>query len=137
MGGVIQDCSTAPCTALDPGTALYEANQVISLHPTLIVSSSADLGSIFDTHNQTELGRRGMLSAKLADPDWRSHRVGGNRVATQHFADRLIKDGFAGLLVQSYAKGASKSDFNIVLWRGSGPGCKLEVVDDANRLLQI
>ncbi len=56
---------------------------------------------------------------------------------TQDFADSLIVDGFAGLLIQSCAKGASETDFNIVLWQWTGAGCVLEVVDDEDRLSRM
>ena len=39
-------------TALDPATALREANQVGSLQPTILVSYRASLGPIFDTRNE-------------------------------------------------------------------------------------
>ncbi len=44
-------------TALDPTTALREANQVGSLQPTILVSYMADVGPIFDTRDEKALGR--------------------------------------------------------------------------------
>lgn len=52
---------------------------------------------------------------------------------TPDFAGNLIADGFAGLLIRSFAKGASASDFNIVLWSWNGDGCRLDVMDDEDR----
>lgn len=124
-------------TALDPTGALREANQVGSLQPTVLVSYTADLGPIFDTRNRAELERHGMSACALANPGWRTRMLEGKTVPTQDFARRLIADGFAGLLIRSHAKGASRSDFNIVLWRWAVDGCDLEVVDDEGRLSRL
>lgn len=124
-------------TALDPTGALREANQVGSLQPTLLVSYKADLGQIFDTRDIGEVRRCGMSESALADPGWRTKMLNNHKVPTQDFAGSLIADGFVGLLIRSYAKGATEMDFNIVLWRWTGSGCSLEVVDDENRLGQF
>lgn len=124
-------------TSLDPATALREANQVGSLQPTILVSYKADLGPIFDTRDQDGLERYGATAAMLADPAWRMKMLDGHSVSTQDLARALILDRFAGLLIQSFAKGASSSDFNIVLWNWSNQGCGLIVVDDEDRLSQM
>lgn len=121
-------------TALDPATALREANQVGSLQPTVLVSYKADIGPIFDTRTTTELDRHKLSSETSADPGWRAKMLGGQLVPTQDFARALVNAGFAGLLISSFAKGASPVNLNIVLWRWTGAGCALDVVDDENRL---
>ena len=73
----------------------------------------------------------------LADPAWRMKMLDGQPVPTQNLASALITDGFAGLLIQSFAKGASLSDLNIVLWAWTGNLGSLEVVDDEERLSQM
>ena len=124
-------------TSLDPATALREANQVGSLQPTILVSYKADLGPIFDTRDQDKLERYGVTEAMLADSAWRMKMLDGQSVPTQELARALIADRFAGLLIKSFAKGASSSDFNIVLWNWSNQGCGLIVVDDEDRLSQM
>lgn len=124
-------------TTLEPTTALREANQVGSLQPTILVSYEADLGPVFDTRDGAALARRGMTESDLADPGWRIRMIEGQDVPTQDFARHLIDDGFAGLLIRSFAKGAAATDFNIVLWRWTGPDCALKVVDDEDRLSRI
>lgn len=121
-------------TALDPATALREANQVGSLQPTVLVSYYADIGPIFDTHNAADLKRHRLSAQILADPSWRATMLEGQTSPTQDFARALIADGFAGLLTRSFAQGASESNLNIVLWRWTGDGCALDVIDDENRL---
>lgn len=124
-------------TALDPAVALREANQVGHLQPTVLVSYTADLGPVFDTRNPAALARHGISESTLSDPAWRARMLGGQPVPTQDFAARLIADGFAGLLIRSYAKGAGAGDLNTVLWRWNGPGCTLRVVDDEDRLTRM
>lgn len=124
-------------TALHPTTALRESNQVGSLQPTILVSYTADLGPIFDTRDERALEHYGMTTPLLADPAWRASMLDGQAVPTQDFALRLITNGFAGLLIRSFAKGASASDFNIVLWNWTGEGCILGVVDDEDRLSRM
>jgi len=121
-------------SALDPVTALREANQVGSLQPTILVSYRADISSIFDTRQTAQLAAYGMTNEALADPGWRLAMLEGRRVPTQDFARALIAEGYAGLLVRSFAKGAVDADLNLVLWRWGEAGCSLEVVDDEGRL---
>lgn len=127
--------SPALYTALDPTTALREANQVGSLQPTILVFYTADLGPIFDTRDQDGLARNKMTDAILADSAWRTKMLDGLSVPTQDFAGSLIADGFAGLLIRSFAKGVSASDFNIVLWSWNGNSCSLDVMDNEDRFV--
>lgn len=124
-------------TSLDPTTTLREANQVGSLQPTILVSYKADLGPIFDTRDQDGLDRYGATEAMLADPAWRMKMLDGQLVPTQELARALIADRFVGLLIQSFAKGASPSDFYIVLWGWAGKNGSLDVVDDDERLSRM
>ncbi|WP_380058884.1 RES family NAD+ phosphorylase (plasmid) [Falsihalocynthiibacter sp. SS001] len=121
-------------TALDPATALSEANQVGSLQPTVLVSYRAEIGPIFDTRDPDLLNHYGMTADILADQGWRAAMLDKRAVPTQIFAKTLIAEGYAGLLVRSYAKGTSAKNLNFVLWRWMSDGCTLEVVDDENRL---
>jgi len=121
-------------TALDPATALREANQVGSLQPTVLVCYEADIALIFDTRDDEALDRYDLSAEILADPGWRAKLLDGHSVPTQDFARRLVTDGYSGLLTRSFAKGASGIDLNIVLWRWTGEGCALNIIDDENRL---
>lgn len=121
-------------TALDPATALREANQVGDLQPTILVSYHADLGPIFDTRDEEALAQYGMTAPALGDPGWRSAMLDQRVVPTQDLAKQLIKDGFIGLLVRSFAPGTTPTNLNLVLWRWSGPDTRLTVVDDEDRL---
>ena len=78
-----------------------------------------------------------MTPADLAAEDWRLKMRENGKAPTQILAERLIADGYAGLRVPSFAKGASVEDFNMVLWLwGSTLPAKLVLIDDEGRLLQ-
>ncbi len=124
-------------TALDPAIALREANQAGSLQPTVLVSYTADLGPVCDTRDADTLARFGVTQATLADPGWRMKMIQGEPVPTQDFANQLIAQGFAGMLIRSFAKGALATDLNLILWHWHGPDCTLDVVDDENRLSRL
>jgi RES domain-containing protein len=121
-------------TALDPVTALREANQVGDLQPTTLVAYRADLGPVFDTRDADALARHGITTDALADPGWRAAMLDGRPVPTQDLARALVTRGFAGLLVRSFAPGTAATNLNLVLWRWSGDGASLEAIDDDNRL---
>jgi len=124
-------------TALDPATALREANQVGDLQPTTLVAYHADLGPIFDTRDDNALASYRMTEPAIADPGWRSAMLGGRPVVTQIFAQALIADDFCGLLVRSFAHGTTAANLNLVLWRWAGPQIRLDVIDDEDRLGRI
>ena len=101
------------------------------------MSYKADLGPIFDTRDQDGLDRYNATEAMLADPAWRMKMLDGQPVPTQDLARALIADRFAGLLIQSFAKGASPLDLNIVLWAWTDNTGSLEVMDDEERLSRM
>jgi RES domain-containing protein len=116
-------------------TALREANQVGDLQPTTLVSYEAEIENIFDTRDEDALLPFGMSASALADPGWRDAMKVSGKAPTQAFAETLISRGFDGLLVRSFAPGASEDDFNLVLWnRGGTPPSRLIPIDDEGRL---
>lgn len=118
-------------TSLSVLTAIKEANQAGSLQPTTLVCYNACLRNLFDTRDAAALDARSMNAATLADPSWRDLMIGTGKAPTQVFADRLVDDGFHGLLVRSFARGATDDDLNLVLWTWDGA---LTVADDEGRL---
>ncbi|MER8639658.1 RES family NAD+ phosphorylase [Mesorhizobium sp. M1365] len=116
-------------------TALRESNQVGNLQPTTLVSYDADLDNIFDCRDAAALAAEGMDAATLADMTWRDQMKASGEAKTQAFARRLIGAGYNGLLVRSFAAGATAEDMNLVLWRWSDiPPARLILIDDENRL---
>ena len=123
-------------TSLSIVTALKEANQAGSLQPTTLVSYEADIEKIFDTRDSTALQSFGMDGAALADPGWRDRMIATGKARTQELAEALIAEGFDGMLVRSFANGATEDDLNLVLWKwGSAAPARLDLIDDEGRLL--
>ncbi len=121
--------------ALSVLTAVRESNQIGTLQPTVLVAYEADVAAVFDGTDAVALAAQGVTPAILAADDWRVAMRGGGVAPSQAFADRLIGQGYAGLLVPSYARGAGPSDRNLVLWRwGEALPARLRVVDDEGRL---
>jgi RES domain-containing protein len=57
------------------------------------------------------------------------------KAPTQIFAERLIEQAYQGLLIRSFANGASETDLNLVLWTwGSSKPARLTLIDDEDRL---
>ena len=121
--------------SLSPVTALREANQVGVLQPTTLVAYEADVRPVFDTRDAEALAEFGMTPEDLASATWRDDMITTGESATQTFARRLIAAGYAALLVQSFARGSSPTDLNLVLWRwGASAPTRLVLIDDENRL---
>lgn len=118
-------------------TALREANQVGSLQPTTLVSYDADIEGVFDSRDDAALRAEGMDPTVLADGGWRDQMKMTGEAETQAFARRLAAAGYTGLLVSSFAPGATMADLNLVLWtwRATAPW-RLTLIDDENRLLR-
>lgn len=122
-------------TSLSIMTALREANQVGNLQPTTLVSYDAEIESIFDCRDEPALAAEGMDAAALADPAWRDEMKATGEAKTQGFARHLIGAGYDGLLVRSFATGATIEDLNLVLWKWSDRSpARLVLIDAENRL---
>lgn len=116
-------------------TALREANQAGSLQPTTLVSYEAEIEGIFDTRDEIALAGQGMSADALAASTWRDEMKAAGEARTQAFASRLFAIGFNGLLVRSFAAGATADDLNIVLWKwGDKAPSRLTLIDDEHRL---
>lgn len=122
-------------TSLTIMTALREANQVGHLQPTTLVSYEAGIEEVFDSRDGDALAALGIDADDLADPTWRDQMRAGGRSRTQVFAQDLIEAGCHGLLVRSFAPGATSGDLNLVLWTWSAARPhRLVLVDDERRL---
>ena len=118
-------------------TALREANQVGSLQPTTLVSYDAEIERVFDGRDATALAEHAMDDEALADAGWRDQMKAKGEARTQAFARGLIKAGYQGLLVRSFARGSRPDDLNLVLFAwGEGPPSRLTLIDDEQRLAQ-
>jgi len=124
-------------TAMSVMTAIREANQIGTLQPITLVSYEADITPVLDATDVDALARYDISPTDLAADDWRIRMQKEGKAPTQVLAERLIADGYAGLRVPSFAKGATREDLNLVLWDwGSTLPTKLMPIDDEGRLLQ-
>lgn len=122
-------------TSLLPETAIKEANQAGSLQPTTLVSYKATLEHVFDCRRDQELNSYSTNMRDLASSEWRDQMLQKGKSSTQEFSNTLIEKGFCGLLVPSFAKGATESDLNLVLWIWDKVDtAMLNLIDDENRL---
>ena len=122
-------------TSLAIMTTIREANQAGSLQPIMIVSYDADFENIFDARDEDALAQFGMTMALLADAGWRDTMRSEGKAPIQRFAERLIEEGYQGLLVRSFAHGATETDLNLVLWTwGRSKPARLMLIDDEGRL---
>lgn len=122
-------------TSLSIMTALREANQIGNLQPTTLVSYEADIKHVFDCRDESALLAHRMDATALADATWRDQMKATGEARTQGFANQLFEAGYAGLLVRSFAPGATTEDLNLVLWRwGPEAPAHLALIDDENRL---
>ncbi len=124
-------------TSLSVITALREANQVGNLQPTTLVSYDAEIGQVFDSRDEQALLAERIDATTLSDNSWRDQMKATGETVTQAFARRLIALGYYGLLVRSFAPGATADDVNLVLWTwGDALPSRLTLIDDEGRLSQ-
>ena len=122
-------------TSLSVLTALREASQVGSLQPTTLVCYEAEIEDVFDSRDVAALNAHGVDAEALSASTWRDEMRQTGEAATQAFADRLIRTGHNGLLVRSFAAGATAAEMNLVLWRwGDAAPHRLVLIDDEGRL---
>ncbi len=86
--------------------------------PVTICSYEVDCDDIVDLSTPGERTRHGTHLRQL-NCGWRDLKGRGLPVPSWELADRLISGGDAGILVPSFAVGASPGQTNLVLWRWS------------------
>lgn len=125
-------------TSTSPMTAVREANQIGDLQPTTLVSYLADVENVFDGRDEAALGVYAMTPARLADPSWRDQERKLGKAPTQAFAETLIVEGYQGLLVPSFVRGARADDLNLLLWKwGPDLPAQIILIDDHDRLSRM
>jgi RES domain-containing protein len=122
--------------ALDVMTAVKEANQgfACKIEPCVLCSYEVACEDIADL--RTAEGRAEHLVGieDMACP-WFTRLAAGKEPPSWQIARRLHREGRAGVLVPSFAPGATADDHNLVLWRWSeGPPHQIRVFDPSGRL---
>jgi RES domain-containing protein len=67
--------------------------------------------------------------------DWRSYVANGRNPPSWRLARYLISQGYAGILVPSFAREATHEDQNLVLWKWSNWRPHMVKVFDADKRL--
>jgi RES domain-containing protein len=122
--------------ALDPITAIKEANQGFAhkIEPCVLCSYEVDCDDVADL--AAEEGRAG-YGIELADMAcaWFAWLADGKEPPSWTVVRRLRGQDVAGILVPSFAPGATDSDRNLVLWTWSDqPPHRVTVFDPGGKL---
>ena len=104
------------------------------LTPYVLCSYDVDCEDIVDLRTDADRASQGVASSDLACA-WGDALIAGREPETWGVVRRLIADGCAGILVPSFANGATGDDQNLVLWRwGPNPPHKVMVHDPTGKL---
>ena len=111
--------------------ACYSLLGLLPMPPASIERGSA----VFDGRDPAQLAAYGLTLPDMATDAWRDLAREPGGAPTQCLATALIAAGYVGLLVPSFARGASPKDSNLVLWKwGNTPVARLRLIDDQKRL---
>lgn len=122
--------------ALSLETAIREANRefAFKIDPCLLCCYDVDCADIVDLRPDAGRKEHGVTLADLSC-GWDTDVLERREPASWQLARRLIARGIAGILVPSFAPGASGSDENLVLWDWSErPPHQVRVFDPSGRL---
>ena len=123
-------------TALRMETAWLEAQQgfAFKAQPLTLCSYAVDCADILDLTSPATLAAVGIVPADLACA-WEDLADRGLAVPSWTLADRLIKEGAAGIVVRSFAHRAGSDDRNLIFWRSANDlPHKVRVIDYQGRL---
>lgn len=118
------------------GCAINEANQgfAFKINPCVLCCYDVDCDDIADLRTDTGRTRHGVTLADMSCP-WAADLADGKDPLSWAIARRLISEGWAGILVPSFAVGATPEDQVLVLWDWSGaPPHRVRVFDPSGRL---
>ncbi len=86
------------------------------LTPYVLCSYDVDCDDVADLRAEADRAKLGVLLSDLACA-WGDALIAGREPASWGVVRRLLADGYAGVLVPSFAHGATADDQNLVLWR--------------------
>ena len=122
--------------ALDIVTAVNECMQGLTqrLQPLTICEYDVDCDPIADLSDDAARKALGVQPDDLASA-WLTYHRAGKDSPSWLVADKLKTEGYAGMLVRSFAPGARADDCNLVLWRwGPDLPTRVTVFDPNGRL---
>jgi RES domain-containing protein len=104
------------------------------LTPYVLCSYDIDCEDIADLRDEAGRAALGVEFGELACA-WGDALIAGHEPPSWGVARRLLAGGAAGILVPSFANGATADDQNLVLWRwGPAPPHKVQVYDPTGKL---
>ena len=86
------------------------------LTPYVLCSYDVDCEDVADLRTAAGRADLGVMLSELAGA-WGDALIGGREPESWAVVRRLIANGYAGILVPSFANGATADDQNLVLWR--------------------
>ena len=104
------------------------------LTPYMLCGYDVDCENVAELRTEAD---RKALGVALSDLDcaWADALATGREPLSWAVVRRLLAEGYAGILVPSFATGATADDQNLVLWRwGPAPPHKVTVYDPAGKL---
>lgn len=98
-------------------TAAREVRFALNKNPYTFYFIEVDCADIADLTDPGVLSALNIDPADLEAPNWESEMRRGDEPSTHRIAASLISAGYAGIIVPSFAPGASPGDKNLVLWK--------------------
>ncbi len=117
-------------------TAWLEAQQAFPFkaQPLTLCAYDVDCADVLDLTDPSERSAHAVTETDLACA-WKDIATRGGTPPSWSLATRLTAAGIAGIVVPSFAKGATPFDINVVFWRWSAaPPHQVCVIDDERRL---
>ena len=103
-------------TSLTHVTAAREVRFSLNQEPYTFYFLAVDCRDIADLTSRNTRQALGVSWIDLANDNWESEMHRGLEPSTHVAADRLKGEGYAGVLINSFAPGATSDDVNLVLW---------------------
>jgi RES domain-containing protein len=122
--------------ALGIMTAVKEANQGFAhrIDPCVLCAYEVDCSGIIDLRTPKGRDEAGVRFEDMSCA-WMDYLAEGKRLPSWAIHDRFVAEGKSGILVPSFAPGASETDQNLVLWSWSEDlPRRVKVIDPSGRL---
>ena len=104
-------------TSLNINTAAKEVRFALNKEPYTFYFLKIDCETILDLTDTRVRAANGISWVDLECPNWESGMTSGREPASHRVYRQLRANGIAGILVNSFADGATPDDINLVLWR--------------------
>ena len=103
-------------TSLTHETAAREVRFSLNQEPYTFYFLAVDCHHIVDLTDHNTRKVLGISRDSLASDNWESEMHSGREPSTHTITASLKTDGYSGILVNSFAHGATPDDINMVLW---------------------